>query len=107
MTVFLRALYGPFGPFVEPGCIDWHFFGIREDDTTGRWAVRFAVKERTWKLVNFPMTGWATGVEVVHPDAFVPDRPMLHGPTYLDILKPRFGKGGVALATRLAIKAAR
>lgn len=107
MTVFLRALYGPFGPVDENTHLDWFFFGIREDNTMGRWAVRFNILPRTWQTVNLPMARWAVSVEVVHPDAFVPDRPMLHGPTYLDILKPRIGKGGIALATRLAIEAAR
>lgn len=128
MTVFLRALWGPFGPFLEGEIytyggtlaqaathVDWHFFGIREDNTMGRWTVRFTVNGRTFKTVNLPANSRVRAgkswlelpKEVVHPDAFVPDRPMLRGATYLHILKPRLRNEDIALATRLAIEAAR
>lgn len=115
MTVFLRALYGPFGPFEKGAEVDWHFFGIRENNTMGRWAVRFNMRDRTWKTVNFPMN---EGIKVggkwvkaeVHPDfteAYVPPAPMIHGSTYLTILKPRLREEDIAFASRAAIEAAR
>lgn len=115
MTVFLRALHGPFGPFDENEHVDWFFFGIREDNTVGRWAVRFQPLRRTFTIVNFQVgasvragKSWLElPKDVVHPDAFVPDGPMLYGETYLAILKPRLSKADIALATRLAIEAAR
>lgn len=110
MTVFLRAVYGPFGPFEEhvgtgAHIVDWHFFGIREDDAMGRWAVRFTARERRWKTVNFPIQSKPPLPELCR--AFVPDRPMVHGGTYLDILKRRLRKSDIAFATRAAIEAAR
>lgn len=135
MTIFLRALWGPFGPHDDSGAeydwktekapgvmtlvgssparvIDWHFFGIREDNTMGRWVVRFEIKERKWKLITTPGMGHFPGMlnPSVHPDfidAFVPDKPMIYGPTYLHTLKPLLRPSDIAYATRLAIEAAR
>ncbi len=113
MTVFLRALYGPFGAFDENTHIDWFFFGIREDNTMGRWAVRFTILPRTWQTVNFPSDTpvkigrqWLSAGPAVEKDAYVPNRPMVRGRTYLDILKPRLSNDDIAFASRAAIAAA-
>ncbi|MBN9235126.1 MULTISPECIES: hypothetical protein [Phyllobacteriaceae] len=128
MTVFLRALYGPFGrsedrvgqAVVNPPHgwvrqVDWHFFGIREDNSMGRWCVRFKVREREWSAFALPMAeaikvGGKWEKPLLDPafvDAYVPDKPMLYGRTYLDILKPRLSKEDIAFAARLAMKAVR
>lgn len=127
MTVFLRALYGPFGresnetwsvgrthKFAATQ-VDWHFFGIREDDSVGRWTVRFKIKERKWVAFAAPINEeikvggvWQKAqLDPAYKDAFVPDKPMVYGRTYLDILKPRLSKEDIAFASRLAIEAAR
>jgi len=127
MTVFLRALYGPFGPFEErPGRIvvnpphgyvaqvDWHFFGIRENNSVGRWAIRFEPPKRVWKCIPMPVDetvrvgkSWTKAeIDPAFADAFVPDKPMVYGRTYLDILKARLSKDDIAFASRLAIEAA-
>lgn len=124
MTVFLRAIYGPFGCLEERAGqrvvnpphgwvrqVDWHFFGIREDNTMGRWTVRFAPGTRIWSAFAAPMTeSVRVGRELIKAeldpafaDAFVPDQPMIYGPTYLAILKPRLSKEDIAYASRLAI----
>src|SRR5689334_5200703 len=118
VTVFLRALWGPFGAFEESGGFDfdWHFFGIREDNTMGHWAARFHVPSRTWKTVNFPMDtalkidGKWTKAGAPAPafiDAFVPDKPMVYGRTYLDILKPRLSQKDIADASRAVLAGVR
>ena len=128
MTVFLRALYGPFGPFEERAGqlvvnpphgyvlrVDWHFFGIREDNTIGRWCLRFKVREREWSAFATPVdeimrVGKVRAKAETDPafvDAFVPDKPMIYGRTYLDILKPRLSEEDIAYASRITIEAAR
>jgi hypothetical protein len=117
MTVFLRALYGPFHRKTDevytadgwllrgPRAIDWHFFGIRENNTVGRWSIRFDVEKRKFLVVNYPM-----GDKPALPDrldAFVLDKPMVHGPTYLAILKAHLSKDDIAFASRLALEAVR
>ena len=127
MTVFLRALYGPFGRsedrvgqrgFNQPHGwvrhVDWHFIGIREDNSMGCWCVRFEVHKRKWSAFATPLTeSIRVGGKPMKPefdpafaDAFVPDKPMVYGPTYLAILKQRLSKDDIAYASRLAIDAA-
>jgi hypothetical protein len=117
VTIFLRALYGPFGRqtnehvarygghIIPATQVDWHFFGIREDNSMGRWAVRFTVKVRTWQIVNYSLPDKPAVSEFA--DAFVPDKPMVFGRTYLEILKPRLSKEDIAFASRLALEALR
>jgi hypothetical protein len=106
MSVFLRALYGPFGERAKGTAdhhIDWYFFGIREDNTMGRWALRFTVRTRSFETVVFPMSQAGPPLpELV--DAFVPDKPMIHGRTYLDILKERLPRSGLARAVATALE---
>lgn len=104
MTIFLRALWGPFGREETRGCsqVDWHFFGIREDNTMGRWILRYEVATRKFKTFAQPMpTKPACDCNI---DAFVPHRPMLHGRTFLDILLPRLSKEDLAAAVALSIR---
>lgn len=124
MTVFLRALYGPFGPDTNQSEqwdwstgqpvlryrgpvteIDWHFFGIRENNTIGRWTLRLKLSER--KYLAFADSSVNQPAAAGYENAFVPDKPMVYGPTYLAILKPRLSKEDIDLASRLAIEAAR
>ena len=117
MTVFLRALWGPFhretdmrvarfGGHVIPATqIDWHFFGIREDNTMGRWTLRFRLSDRKYQIINYPMSDKPADPALV--DTFVPDQPMIHGPTYLAVLKQRLSADDIAFASRLALEHAR
>lgn len=115
MTIFLRALYGPLGPFDENTHVDWFFFGIREDNTMGRWTIRFKLMERKWIAFAASINDevkvggvWQKAeLDPAFKDAFVPDKPMVYGRTYLDILKPRLSKDDIAFASRLALEAAR
>lgn len=127
MTIFLRALYGPFGRDTDEHWsvgktvrysatqVDWHFFGIREDNTVGRWTIRFKLMERKWIAFAASINDevkvggvWQKGgFDPAFKDAFVPDKPMVYGRTYLEILKPRLSKEDVAFASRLALEAAR
>ena len=71
----------------------------------GRWTLRFNVTERRYSVFALPMNGKPPLPELA--DAFVPDKPMVHGSSYLGILKARLAKEDIALAARLAIKLAR
>lgn len=125
MTVFLRALWGPFGRTAGTSLdqltiywIDWHFFGVREDESMGFWTLRFDVPKRKFSVSTHPSFPTAKKVKnaprvrrgapilgpVVHPDAFMPSKPMVYGRTHLDILRPRLTAEDVALMTRAALR---
>lgn len=116
MTIFLRALWGPFGRTEtgvrgHPYQIDWGFIGIREDNSVGHWTLRFDVEKR--KFIAFTDPGLPTAKKlqsvqlgpIVHPDAFVPDRPMVYGRTYIDLFRPRLSPEDIAVMTRAALAA--
>lgn len=113
MTVFLRALWGPFGRdtnalrrdgiIVVPATeVNWYFFGIREDDTMGRWCLRWKVSER--KFTAFALEMPPKAADPAFANAFVPDQPMIYGRTYLHILKSRLSPADLAMATALSIQ---
>lgn len=113
MTIFLRSLHGPFKRSTDevrdkhgrllrgPLNVDWHFFGIREDDTMGQWILRFDIRKRKYLIVNLPMSGQPALPEFVN--AFVPDRPMIHGRNYTAILRSRLSDDDVGFALGLTI----
>lgn len=109
MTVFLRALYGPFARTElvsarQVYAIDWCFFGVREDNSMGHWTLRYKVAER--KFVAF-LSGCAEkarkGETLEHPDAFVPDRPMVHAKTYTELMRKRLSNADFASATAASL----
>lgn len=106
MTVFLRALWGPFAPTEgkdhKGRFIDWHFFGIREDNRMGRWALRFRAADRKFRAEGLTLKDKPPVPELV--DAFVPDKPMLHGENVTEILRRRISDADMARATALALR---
>lgn len=129
LTVFLRALFGPFRRSVNHldftgniiGSIDWHFFGIREDNSVGFWTLRFDPRGRKFSSFSDPglptmeklreqeqkWTHWVPEHKrlgsLTHPDAFVPDKPMVYGATYVAILRARLTEEDTAFMARVAL----
>lgn len=107
MTVFLRAVYGPFDrtEFGHPrtSAIDWHFFGVREDNSMGHWTLRFDVQKRKFVCFLSGCLSKQTRDALENPDAFVADRPMVHGKTYVEILRKRLSNADFASATAASI----
>lgn len=101
MTVFLRALFGPFHRTAHRDHIDWHFFGVRDDNSMGRWTLRFETETRKYKLVTYPMDDKPALPE--HRDMFVPNKPQVYGATYVDILKKRLTGDDIAFLTRTSL----
>lgn len=123
MTIFLRALWGPFGRTEtgvrgRPYQIDWGFIGIREDNSVGHWTLRFDPAQRKFTAFASPDLPTAAKLRrdarayrgvligpISDPDTYVPNRPMVYGRTYVDIFRPRLSPEDVAVMTRAALAA--
>lgn len=105
MTIFLRALWGPFSPIEWTAGsdygVDWHFFGIREDNSTGRWGLRYCAPKRKFSVISFPMEEKPALEEL--RDCFVPRQPMLYAATTTDILRNALPPAELARATALSL----
>lgn len=108
MTVFLRALYGPFGPHdgfmvgSVPINVEWGFIGIREDNRVGHWTLQFQPLQR--KFVVY-LSGADSKTPPEHLNAFVPDKPMVYGPTLVAIMRRRLSSTDTARCAALALAA--
>ncbi|RWC91704.1 MAG: hypothetical protein EOS72_03345 [Mesorhizobium sp.] len=107
--IFLRALYGPFARSEakisgKVYTIDWSFFGVREDNSMGHWTLRYDVKGRKFFCFTSGCSEKARKGEVpVHPDAFVPDRPMVYAKTYVELLRQRLSNADFASASAASL----
>jgi hypothetical protein len=107
MTVFLRSLHGPFkrrhnGEGRADEAVTWHFFGVRDDQSMGFWHLNYSVLKRTFAAASAKQT---SGAPVTNPDLFIPDAPMLYGPTLTAILKSRLSPEDLAFAAAASLKA--
>lgn len=107
MTVHLQALYGPFHRSLERTtgaggeAVNWSFIGIREDGTVAHWTLALNIETRTFFVVVSQSRGLKPVPECAH--LFVPDKPMVYGPTITAILKARLSPDDRAFATRAAL----
>jgi hypothetical protein len=108
MTIFLKAVFGPFKRTVDKGYtpktteVIWSFIVIDEADGVRSSTLKFSVERRKFFTTSHSKTSDSLPENV---DMFVPDKPMMYGKTITDILKSKLTEDDVALVTKLAMKA--
>ncbi|MGD9915728.1 MAG: hypothetical protein AB7S80_16750, partial [Rhizobiaceae bacterium] len=106
----------PFHPYTGfmivgmPSYLEWSFFGIREDNRMGHWTLRYQPEKRKFITMmsgcgdqSERNTRFNVGGPVEHPDAFVPDKPMVYGRTLTDIMKARLSADDIGSCAALSL----